>query len=733
MRRCAPAARPDLLAGTGFRDAAASASMPLAAATILLSAFLLFLVQPIVGRQILPWFGGTPGVWTTCLVFFQTALLGGYAYAHAVTRALDARRQAYVHIALLAASLALLPIVPSAALKPTGDEDAALRILVLLGLTIGLPYFLLSATGPLLQSWVAHRFERRTVYRLFALSNFGSLLGLLAFPFVIEPFASSRAQAWGWSAAYALFAIACAATAWAARTRPTPPHVLDAPTSGDASFAPAASARPAAFDRLLWLVLAALGSVLLLSATSHITQNIASVPFLWVLPLALYLLTFVLAFEGRGGRGLYDTRWGTVAMLATAVPMAAGLTASNAVLDVTLAVPLYVVGMFFGCLFCHGELAARKPSPVYLTQFYLTLALGGALGGLGVGLVAPRVFPAYYELPLALFALAALALLLVWTNRRLASGWVIPLSLAALAATVATAYLGLHYASFLSNDTVVMQRNFFGTLRVRETGSDASRVRRLLHGVILHGEQPAQPAALLAPGTYYAPTSGIGLAIAAKQRNGPLRLGVVGLGVGTLSVYGRAGDTIRFYELDPDVLHLARTHFDYLSSAAAAVEVELGDARLSLERELARGELQRFDVLAIDAFSSDAIPVHLITREAIELYVQHLAADGILAVHISNRFLDLAPVLANIAPATGLTARLVSDTPAANGGASKTDWVLLARAPEALAQRELALRSQPLPPQPALRLWTDQFNNLFDVLKTRPRDAWRRLLEREPD
>jgi SAM-dependent methyltransferase len=686
--------------------------MPLFAATILLSAFLLFLVQPIIAKQILPWFGGTSAVWITCLVFFQVVLLAGYTYAHVVTRRLAPMAQARLHIVLLVASLLFLPIIPSAALKPDAEGDAALRILVLLAATIGLPYFLLSTTGPLLQKWIAPHFPEKTVYRLFALSNFGSLVGLLAFPFAIEPFASSTTQSWVWSGAYALFVIACAAAAWRHGRVPAQAHVV---TPGPEAAAAASAPRGA--DYALWLGFSALGSVMLLATTSHITQNIASVPFLWVLPLSLYLFTFVLAFEGRGGRGWYEQNWWLFLTLVLIVGMAAGLSAARGVLDVGIAVPLYTLGMMMAVLFCNGELAHRKPAPSHLTSFYLTISLGGALGGLFVGLIAPRIFPAYFELPLALVLLAALAVVVAWNNR-----WLVGPS---IVASLATLWFAGEYVTFVRNDVVFMQRNFYGTLRVREQGSGEYQVRRLLHGVILHGEQYTINAARLEPGTYYARTSGAGRAIAARQAGGPIRLGVVGLGVGTLSAYGRAGDVVRFYELDPDVIALARSHFDYLNATPATLEFALGDARLSLERELAQGAPQKFDVLAVDAFSSDSIPVHLITREAIRVYMQHLAPGGILAIHISNRFLDLKPVLANIAQAEGLHARLVTDLPPEPG--SLTDWVLIAATPDAFAAEPLAV-AEPLAPAPEQSLWTDTFNNLLDVLKTSPLAELRKLV-----
>ena len=696
--------------------------MLLFASTILLSAFLLFLVQPIIAKQILPWFGGTSAVWITCLVFFQVVLLAGYTYAHVITRRLSPRRQSQLHIALLLVSLLFLPIVPSVALKPAADTDAALRIIVLLTATIGLPYFLLSTTGPLLQKWVAPNFPEKSVYRLFALSNFGSLIGLLAFPFAIEPFSTSTTQSWVWSAAYALFVLACSLSAWQVGRRSASPHTIPI---GDTSAAEAkptpvaevAAPAPRMADYLLWLAFSVLGSVMLLASTSHITQNIASVPFLWVLPLSLYLLTFVIAFEGRGGRGWYEQNWWLFITLMLIVGMAAGLSASRGVLDVGLAVPLYTVGMFMSVLFCNGELAHRKPAPRYLTHFYLTISLGGALGGMFVGLVAPRIFPTYLELPLALVLLAGLAIVVAWHNR-----WLVG---PAIVASLATLWYAGEYLTFMRDDVVFMERNFYGTLRVREQGTGDLQVRRLLHGVILHGEQYTIHADRLEPGTYYARTSGAGRAIAAKQAAGPVRIGVVGLGVGTLSAYGRAGDAIRFYELDPDVLKLARSHFGYLNASAASLEFALGDARLSLERELAQGKPQKFDVLAIDAFSSDSIPVHLITREAIRLYMQHLAPTGVLAIHISNRFLDLKPVLANIAREDGLQVRLVSDTPP--DPASMTDWVLIAATPDAFNAENLSV-AEAIEPTPGFSLWTDQFNNLLDVLKSSPLEEIKRLI-----
>jgi hypothetical protein len=479
---------------------------------------------------------------------------------------------------------------------------------------------------------------------------------------------------------------------------------------------------------LTWLALSALGVVILLGATAHISQNVASVPFLWLAPLTLYLASFVLAFEGRGGRGWYAPGWGIPAALASAALMAAGLSASSGVLDVSLSVPLYCAGVLLTCLFCHGELAARRPAAGQLTRFYLMISLGGALGGIFAGLLAPRVFDSVYEFPIALVAVCAAALAAAWTRPgpRGRRWWLYGL---AAVAGLATAYWDLAFVRFLRSDVILMQRNFYGTLRVRQVGQGDHQMRRLLHGVILHGEQPTRGPDRLQPGSYYARSSGVGLAIrAAQQRRAAIRLGVIGLGTGTLSAYGRAGDTVRFYELDPAVVTIARREFSYLTSTPADLQIVLGDARLSLQRELERGPAPQFDVLAVDAFSSDSIPVHLLTRQAIQVYMRCVTDGGIVAVHISNRFLDLKPVLANLAEDLALSARLVRDEPDEDDTrASSSDWVLIAARPDTLEQAPMASRAETLKPEARVGVWTDQFNNLLAIVKSRPMRALRAL------
>ena len=437
------------------------------ALTIFLSAFLLFLVQPIIAKQILPWFGGSSGVWTTALVFFQSTLLAGYAYADWTTR-LGVRRQTTLHVVLLAVSLLSLPILASTSWKPHGDEEPTLRILLLLTATIGLPYFLLSTTTPLLQSWYWRRFRSAVPYRLFALSNFASLLALLGFPILLEPWFDLVALGWGWSALYIVFVGVCAATGWASLR-------AAAATEGDpvqaSASAPAAAAPPAVRTQLTWLALSAMGSVMLLAVTNHVTQNIASVPFLWVLPLSIYLLTFILTFD----HPRWYQRWFFVVALAGLVPAMAWLIPS---LDLKLAVTVFFVGLFVACMFCHGELARMKPDPRYLTRFYLMLSVGGALGAVLVAIVAPLTLPGYFEVNVALVLLALLLLVQL-------GGWT---RLVGVAVVAATGWFAVQGAQEYARDTRVMWRDFYGVVRTRDRNEPVP-YRSMLHGGIVHGGQ----------------------------------------------------------------------------------------------------------------------------------------------------------------------------------------------------------------------------------------------------
>jgi spermidine synthase len=666
--------------------------MPLHAAAIFLGSFLLFLVQPLAARQMLPWFGGAASVWTVCMVFFQVALLAGYAYAHLVIRYLAPRPRAVLHLALLTLSLLWLPIAADASWKPTGEEAPTPRILLFLLSTIGLPFALLAANGPLAQAWFARARPGVSPYRLFALSNLASLLALLGYPVLLEPWLATAGQVWVWSGLYVVFAIVLAVTASRDARLPAP----DPQNPTKTSTTPPPSMR----DYLVWTGLAALGSVLLLAVTNHLTQDVASFPLLWVLPLALYLVTFILCFERERAYRLplYAILFISVVVCFAVVRGVPGLKDS---LPAQLVVSAALV--FVGCMICHGELAQMRPAPRHLTGFYLTVAAGGALGGLLVGVAAPLLLPNYFELDIALAALVGVILLRIRAGK--------PASPIFTAVALGGPLL-LVGAQFLkeSAESVISSRNFYGVLRLLEVGEGTERERQIVHGTIIHGRQYLSAERRREAAGYYRREGGGGRAVEAQMERGPARVGVVGLGAGALAAYGRPGDTMRFYEINPAVIAMARRDFTYLSDSKATIETVLGDARLVLEREAPR----RFDVLAIDAFSGDAIPVHLLTLEALDVYLRHLAPDGILAFHVSNKFLVLPPVVGALAKARGLGARYVGDRDPVSG-AAVSEWVLLSRNAASLTHARIAPASTDAPARgPA---WTDDFATPLLALK----------------
>jgi SAM-dependent methyltransferase/MFS family permease len=662
------------------------------AGTIFLSSFLLFLVQPLIARLILPWFGGSAAVWTTCMLFFQALLLAGYAYAHLLTR--FRRYEPLVHSALLIVALATLPIAPQEVWKPIGTEEPVSQILLLLAASVGLPYFLLAATSPLLQAWYARARPGENPYRLFAVSNLASLVALLGYPFLVEPFLGGAAQVTLWSWLFVAFVTFCAAVAWLTPRR-------DAPAAAAAEFSPIRKR-----DVGMWLALSATGSVLLLAVTNHLTQNVASVPLLWLVPLTLYLATFIIAFEGKGW---YRPEWMWSVLLVWLAAMAWLIVDSDYQFDLPLQLGVFLSGLFLGCLFCHGELYRLRPAPSRLTAFYLAVSAGGAFGGVLVAVAAPLAFSGYYELGIGLVAVAMLAALRFAAIGRIAQY----ASLAVLLAVAACAvYDGFRY----QRDVLIATRSFYGVLRVKEFGipGDESHLRRLVHGAIMHGEQYLHDSQRRMLTTYYHEHSGIGAAI--RSLDAPARVGVVGLGTGTIAAYGRAGDVYRFYDIDARVMQVALHEFTYLGDSAAKIELALGDARLVLEREPPRN----FDVLAVDAFSSDAIPVHLITREALAVYLRHVKPDGIVAFHVSNRFLDLIPVVARLARENGAHAVLVRDDPdeEEDSRRSRTDWVLVSRDAAALKRKTIVERGAvPAEDKPEWRTWTDDYSNLIQILK----------------
>ena len=670
------------------------------ALTIFLSAFLLFLVQPLIAKQILPWFGGAASVWTTCLLFFQSALLAGYAYADASVRWLKPRQQLYVHAALLALSLVTLPILADVSWKPAGNEDPILRILGLLAVTIGLPYLLLSTTTPLLQAWYWQRFNTSAPYRLFALSNFASLLALLGYPVLVEPFFGVAMSAKLWSGLYALFALVCIATGFHS--------VRNAAASGvpAAQADAAAPAEPVGAGRLItWLVLSATGSCVLLAVSNHITQNIASVPFLWVLPLALYLLTFIISFDHPRwySRGVF------MPLLAVCVTAMAWQVDS---LQLRFVLPLYALGLFAACMFCHGELARLKPDPRHLTLYYLMMSVGGAIGALLVAIAAPLALRGYFEMHIVLVVLALLLALRVWGLPLARPGAVWGARLVTLVVIGAVIRFDAVAIEYYTRGVREMDRNFYGVVRTRDQ-TDPTRFRVMYHGGINHGGQHMEPGRTMEPTSYFARTSGYGRLFASLEP-GPRKVGVIGLGAGALMTYSRAGDTWVFYEIDPVVVDFAAREFTFQKETKAKIEHVLGDGRLALEREAPR----QYDVLAVDAFSGDSIPMHLITREAMAAYVKHIKPDGAIVFQATNRFVDLMPVVRRLADEFGMHTAWVSDwAEGADYYTSSTDQVIVSRNKALLEKQPIKSASEPAPGRKDLPIFTDDFYNLLSILK----------------
>ncbi|WP_438481627.1 spermidine synthase [Oleiharenicola lentus] len=758
--------------------------MPLYALTIFTGAFLLFLVQPLIGKYILPWFGGSPGVWTTCLLFFQTLLLGGYAYAHLTTTKLRPKQQATLHLILLVVSLAWLPIIPGASWKPTGGEEPTLRILFMLLACLGMPYLVLSATGPLLQRWFSLTHPHVPPYRLYALSNVGSLLALLGYPFVFEPLLSRTAQGYGWSVALVVFVGLCGFCAWQVRKLPDAPVANLAAPSNETGDLADADSTPSALDKFMWLALPAVASVLLMATTNKLCLDVAVVPFLWVLPLSIYLLSFILCFD--------HPRWYSQKLFGALFAAGCGsivyLLHAGSGIRLPVQVSVYSLTLFAACMICHGELYRLKPTPKHLTKFYLLIAAGGALGGLVVAVIAPLIFNEYRELQLGLGILAYLTgvICLLYRSRSLVLGiaagvlglivlipilrtglsndlakwfgqlylegksfyaarWreilgMIVVMIVTLRASrgfrlspewrrrmaafplVCALLLGVVFTIQAAEDArsvVLASRNFYGTLKLHEYSADEpdSHYLLLAHGETTHGLQLQASAFAWRTTSYYGATSGVGRAL--DLLKGQRRIGLVGLGVGTLATYGQEGDTLHFYEINADIVSLAREHFTYLDQSPAKVEIALGDARLVMEQELARGEKQNFDLLALDAFSSDAIPVHLLTKEAFGIYLQHMRPGGVIAVHISNRYLDLRPVVEALAKHYQLHFATIDDQPEPDQWwLYGSTWVLLSTDKTFLEQSDIADSAQEPPDATAnYVLWTDDHASMLKVLK----------------
>jgi spermidine synthase len=820
------------------------------AITIFMSAFLLFQVQPLISKFILPWFGGSPAVWTAAMLFFQVALFGGYLYAHLTSTYLKARGQFALHLVLLAAAAALAlytQISPSESLKPTGDEHESplLQILMLLGVTVGVPYFALSSTGPLLQKWFSDAFAGASPYRLFALSNVGSLLALLSYPFFFEVQWDSRTQAMMWSFGFAVFALCCGFCAWwTYRARRL--HAVDSARS-TARHAAAADA-PSVWRRVGWIGLPALASVMFLAVTNEVCQNVATVPLLWIIPLSFYLISFIVAFDhprwysrticaiGAIGLLVYVSDFTDFApVLEKSINGLLGLSESRQiVLDSwVMECGAYFLALLLVCLICHCELAGLKPSTKHLTSYFLSMSLGGALGGIFVNLIAPYVFTTFFEMPLSFLvatvvagtalcltaakqsqgcpkraaAIGAGAVLVgvavglvtkmaypqmlaiqeaaprmslgLPTSEAVKTAFLAPsvalivgtiVALALLVASclmqrgawrvivasaaTATALFTITYWQIIDNLNVnpnarnVMiyrARSFFGLVGVQHRSRTEPQWENYTFksGHVPHGKQYADPArrndTRLA---YWGPDTGCRLALEYKVGQQPnCRIGVVGLGVGTIAAFAKESDYVRMYEINPQVTEIAKKYFYYLADCKAKYDIIHGDARLKLEQELAETGSHQFDVLCLDAFSGDAVPTHLLTTEAFATYKKHLKPDGIIVCNITNTYLDLWPVVKRLADEHGFKIARVYRPTERSTLVERTYFALVTNdegflGPVITGLRErLAsqLKNTDQPPSaipevlvrmPAnfqkkrdVPLWTDRYHNLFQVLR----------------
>lgn len=622
-----------------------------AGATMALSGFLLFQVQPMMARYILPWFGGSATTWTICLLFFQISLLLGYLYAHIFTKPFGLKTQVTIHIAVVFLALMALPITPADSLKPEDADNPVLRILILLTLSVGLPYAVLSTTTPLVQKWLASG-GSTTPSRLFALSNLGSFLGLVSYPFLVDLYLPTDGQTWWWSAAFVLYALLLISFALLALRNSRYAKEIVAVSLEAASDG---AARSAPGDFWLWFTISALCSVALLAVTNDITSYVSVNPFLWILPLSIYLLSFVIAFA----RPDFYRPWIFGPLYAAALAVNYFVNSDYGI-DNAFGVIAVNVGTFaVCCMVCQGELARRQPPPSGLTFYYLTLAAGGAAGGAFVSLVAPSIFSDYWESPLSLVAVGVLQFVL---TRKEVGGMRLKHAPVTALLLVFAAALALYTEVFEGEDTIDQRRNFYGVLKVDDMDADNVRHRYVMRQAgETQGEQSADPVKGRAAACYFGPDSGVGLAVAELQARKPggIKVGVVGLGAGMLVAYGRPNDTFRYYELNPVVTEFAHEHFSYLKETLSKVEVAHGDGRLVLERELKAGQARNFDLIHLDAFRGNAPPAHLMTKEAFEIYFRHLAPGGMLAVTSHRDYYDASSLFRGMADLLGAEVRWI--------------------------------------------------------------------------
>lgn len=683
------------------------------ATTMLLAGFLLFQVQLILGKFILPWFGGSASTWLVCMLFFQIALLAGYAYAYGLTRPFPIRRQAQLQLALLIVSLVLLPIAPSDAWKPTDAGDPTWRILAMLTACVGLPYIALATTTPLLSRWLAQIEPALDPVRFFAASNIGSFLGLLTYPFLFERLLPSVQQTRWWSAAYALYVALFAVCGWLAITR-TPRHNADEP----ATPAAVGGSDPLA----LWVTYSLLGSALLLATTNAITQWAAVVPFLWVVPLSLYLLTFVITF---GTPWVYHRlAFGAAFLLLAGTALTLPVPESSFALFVQLV--LQSATLFAGCMICHAEMVKLQPTPQRLPKFYLAISAGGALGGILIVLVAPLLFRDYYEHAIVLTAIAGVAVLRVLQSEiKRTARWV---------ATAAAGIAGIYFLFGLStmlrgdltgNTVIERTRNFYGVVKIVRKNEQYPKEFSidLFQAGIDQGGQYQAPERKLQNICGFDTASGLGIALAyhSKRREHgsatPLRIGVVGLGAGMIAMLGRDGDVMRYYELNPAILDLSNRHFTFLTDTKAKVDVLLGDARLVLQRQLEANDAQKFDVLVLNAFRGASPPMHLMTKEAFAVYLGHLADNGMLAVNFELDTFEMAPLHRGMAKQFGIDVGWFETNDQEAGCNAPISWAIYTRDKAFFTSRMVRKAVSPWRDDGKSELvWTDQDSNLISII-----------------
>jgi spermidine synthase len=725
-------------------------SLALFTVTLFVSAALLFLLEPLFAKMTLPVLGGTSAVWTTCMLFYQAMLLAGYAYANAVTRRVPFRAQAILCAGLALAPLLILPFSLPVGRVPPVEHNPIPWLLMILTFVVGLPFFVLSIVAPTLQKWFAgigHPLSNDP-YFLYAASNLGSMLGLLSYPIFIEPHFRLAEQSRLWAYGYAmlvLLIIACAAALWRAPRPQTPAG--SAATRGDK-----ATSAPPFRERLCWLALAFVPSSLMLGVTTVLTTEIPPIPMFWVLPLAIYLLSFILVFAKKPLIS-HQQMAGVMPLLILAVAIPVLLKADW---PLFLEIAVNLMTLFVVAVACHGELARRRPSPEHLTGFYLWLALGGVLGGLFNAILAPLLFSTVLEFPLALFFAALLRQIILPAAKRPRFNWLdvaLPVAIGALA-IVLMRLLGkfgiepgvaFHLIAFgpsvllclstakrpirfaLAFAALVMagtfytgvyrtvlhtERSFYGIYRI--ANDETGQYRILFDGQTLHGMQSLVPDRSREPLSYYTRSGPIGQVFAtfagSEIRNS---VAIVGLGGGSLACYATPGEQFTFYEIDPVVERIARDprYFTFLQDCAPTARIILGDARISLKNNFGRS----YGIFILDAFGADAIPIHLLTREAVQLYLSKLADHGILAFHISNRYLDLQKVLGNIARDAGLVALVEYDTSDIQAGKLPSRWVVMARTKDDLGTLIGDPRWIPLKDDPQTRVWTDDYSSILTI------------------